>query len=339
MYEESSGSVIDTLTTASPDVFSEDTIAAILSLTTGSGDTTVSLTQVTAPASGEVTVAAGTEIAYVSAPAGAELTMAHDVPVVLFQGNDGVSVTFASQVPSTVSYGIVERVVMGSAGADKIVIADSFNTKVTAGAGDTIVSGQGYDTIVAGMGDSTIVGGTGYAVVQLGGNANDYSVTVVNGQAVVSGNGSTTTIGNINYVALDNGDALIFAANSVEAAVSTLYETTFGRAADAYGLEFWFDRAREGVSMNAIAEGFVNSAEYAELAQVDNATFINNLFIHTYGHAATADDMTQWLGAMAAGQDRADLIETFASVAGEMIANGEGAEVIGSVTIIPGTFG
>lgn len=339
MYEESSGGLTDALTAVSPEIFSAQTIAAILSLTTGAGDTSVSLTEVTAPASGEVTVASGTEIAYVTAPADTNLTLSQDIPVVLFQGTTGVNATFSSAGQGSATYGIIDRMVMGSAGADTIVISDTRNTHVTAGAGDTIVSGAGYDTIVAGMGDSTVVGGAGYAVVQLGGNATDYTVTVVNGQAVVSGNGSTTTIGNINYVALDNNDALIFAANSVEAAVSTLYETTFGRAADAYGLEFWFDRARDGVSMNAIANGFVNSEEYAELALVTDETFVNNLFLNTFGSAATADDLTLWLGAMAAGQDRADLIEAFAEVAGEMIASGEGAEVIGSVTIIPGTIG
>lgn len=338
MYEESSGDLIDTLTTVSPEVFSADTIAAILSLTTGTGDASVSLTEVTASASGEVTVASGTEIAYVSAAADSILTLAQDIPVVLFQGTTGVNATFTSTGAGSAD-GIVDRIVMGTAGADNIVISDAKNSQVTAGAGDTIVAGAGSDTIIAGMGDSTVVGGEGYAIVQLGGDATDYTVTVVDGQAVVVGNGSTTTIGNINYVALDNNDALIFAANSVEAAVSTLYETTFGRAADAYGLEFWFDRAREGVSMNAIANGFVNSEEYAELAEVTNEVFINNLFLNTFGSAATTDDMTLWLGAMAAGQDRADLIEAFAEVAGDMIASGEGAEVIGSVTIIPGTIG
>ena len=335
MYEESSGDLIDTLTTVSPEVFSADTIAAILSLTTGTGDASVSLTEVTASASGEVTVASGTEIAYVSAPADATLVLAQDIPVVLFQGTNGVNATFTSTGVGSAD-GIVDRIVMGTAGADNIVIDDAKNSQVTAGAGDTIVAGAGSDTIIAGMGDSTVVGGEGYAIVQLGGAATDYAVTVVNGQAVVTGNGSTTTIGNINYVALDNNDALIFAANSVEAAVSTLYETTFGRAADAYGLEFWFDRARDGVSMNAIANGFINSEEYAELAEVTNEVFINNLFLNTFGSAATTDDMTLWLGAMEAGQDRADLIEAFAEVAGDMIASGEGAEVIGSVTIVPG---
>lgn len=340
MYEESSGSVTDTLKSASPEVFSASTIEAILSLTTGTGDTSVNLTEVTAAASGEVTVASGTEIAYVTAPASTPLLVAQDIPVVLFQGTAGVNVNFNAPAQAGSAAGIVDRIVVGTAGNDKIVIADAKNTQVTAGAGDTIVAGAGSDTIIAGMGDSTISGGSGFAIVQLAGNASDYGVTVVDGKAVVTGNGSSTTVDSIQYISVGNGDALILAKDEIEAAVSTLYETTFGRAADAYGLQFWFEMARAGVSLNAIANGFVNSAEYAStVGNVDNATFVNNLFKQTYGHDASAADLAEWTAKLSSGSDRADLIEQFAATAGELIADGSGTEVVGSVVIIPGIFG
>ncbi|HEU4853589.1 MAG TPA: DUF4214 domain-containing protein [Telluria sp.] len=338
MYEESTGKVTDALQNASPTTFTAETIDKILSLTTGNGDTAVSLTEVMAPANGVVTVAAGTEIAYVSAPAGVDLVAPSDVAVVLFQGTTGVTATFSGSGAGS-DAGTIDRLVVGTAGSDKIVIDDAKNSHVTAGAGDTIVAGAGSDTIVAGMGNSTIEGGTGYAIVELAGDADDYTVSVVNGHAVVTGNGSTTNISGIQFVQLGDGNAMVFAKDEVEAAVTTLYETTFGRSADAYGLDFWFQMARAGVSLNAIAEGFINSAEYKAEAPVDNSTFVNNLFKQTYGHEATAAQVLEWTSKLSNGFDRADLIESFAAAAAELIADGNGAQVVGQVVIIPGIFG
>lgn len=335
MYEENSGGLTTALKEASSAVFTDAMIDQILSLTTTSSNTGVSLETVEVTTGGAVTVSAGTEVAYISAPA-APITVA-DVPVVLFQGTIGVDATFQG-TGAAADPGIVDRVVVGTAGSDKIVIADQANSQIVIGAGDTVVAGAGFDTIVAGMGDSTVMGGEGYAIVQLGGNRSDYVVTVGDtGQAIVSGGGSTTSITGIQYVALAGGDALILANDEVEAAVSTLYETTFGRAADAYGLEFWFRMARNGVSLNDIAEGFVNSAEYsAVVGDIADSTFVNNLFKQTYGHDASAEDLAAYQAKLDAGSSRADLIEEFAAAAGGLIADGSGAEVVGSVTIIPG---
>ena len=339
MYEQSSGNVTNALKNASSAVFTDETIAKILSLTTGGNDANVAINEITAPSSGQVTVAAGTEIAYITAPAGANITAPADVSVVLFQGTTGVTATFAGTGAGS-DTGIVDRLVVGTAGSDKIVIADNKNSHVTIGDGDTVVAGAGYDTIVAGMGDSTVQGGDGYAIVQMGGDSKDYTVAVVGGKAVVSGLGSTTEISGIQFVQLDNGEALVFAKDEIEAAVSTLYETTFGRAADAYGLEFWFNMARAGVSLNDIAKGFVNSAEYAStVGNITDAVFVNNLFKQTYGHEATAAQVLEWTSKLSSGSDRADLIETFAAAAAELIADGSGTQVVGSVTIIPGIFG
>lgn len=340
MYEQSTGGLTTALQGSSSAVFTDDTIAKILALTTsGTTDTNVTINEITAPSSGQVTVAAGTEIAYITAPAGANITAPADVAVVLFQGATGVTANFAGTGTGSAA-GSVDRLVVTTAGSDKIVIEDSKNSHVTIGDGDTVVAGAGYDTIVAGMGDSTVQGGEGYAIVQMGGDRSDYTVAVVGGRAVVSGNGSTTDISGIQFVQLDNGDALVFAKDEIEAAVSTLYETTFGRAADAYGLQFWFDMARAGVSLNDIAKGFVNSAEYAStVGNITDAVFVNNLFKQTYGHDATAAQVLEWTTKLSSGSDRADLIEQFAAAAAELIADGSGTEVVGSVTIIPGIFG
>lgn len=346
MYESSTSVVVDALSKSSSTVFNEATIERILSLSTKAGDTNVQIEEVVTTG-GQVTVAAGTEIAFIGSSA-TELTTLiapKHAPVVVFQGLGGVNATF-NDGPTTVQsgVGVADRVVVGSAGADSIIISDNKNSQITVGAGDTVVAGAGNDTIVGGMGDSTIVGGTGNAIVQLGGNESDYVVTVVDGRAVVT-NGSTgvsTDIAKIQYVQLDNGDALVFAKNATEAAVTTLYETAFGRTADAAGLQYWFDLANNGVSLEAIATAFTQSEEFKAESPADIDAFVNNLYQNTFGRNAEAAGMHFWTNALELGSiTRAQMIEQFSTIAAQHIAGtleGE-ATIVGSVTIIPGVIG
>lgn len=341
MYETSTSVAVDALTKSSATVFDNATIERILSLTTqGTTDTTVSFDTVSTTG-GQVTVAAGTEVVYVDSSPVAQTTLIapQNAPVVIFQGKGGVNATFNDgQTTVQSAAGVVERVVVNSIGADNIVIADNKNTQVTIGAGDTVVGGAGNDTVIAGFGDSTVVGGTGYTIVQMAGDDSDYEVTVVDGHAVVTNakTGVTTDISNVQFVQLDNGEALVFANDEVEAAVSTLYETAFGRAADASGLKFWFDRAREGVSLSDIADAFVDSAEYAPLLSLSTEDFVAGLYQNTFGRAADAGGMEHWTTLLDNGSlDRGDVIEYFATVAADTLAGtGTEATVIGSVTIV-----
>lgn len=347
MYEQSTSVVVDALSNSSATVFDEATIQRILSLTTqGSTDTSVQIEEIVTTG-GQVNATAGAEVVFVGSSATQSTTLIAPkaAPVVIFQGLGGVNATF-NDGPTTVQggAGVVERVVVGSAGADNIIIADNKNSQITIGAGDTVVAGAGNDTIIAGTGDSTVVGGTGNAIVQMAGNDSDYVVTVVNGHAVVTNGttGVTTDISNIQYVQLDDGDALVFAHNTVEAAVTTLYETAFGRTADANGLQFWFDAAANGMSLKDIANAFTQSDEFKTESPADIDAFVSNLYQNTFGRAADTAGLEYWTNILEDGAaTRADLIEQFSSIAAQHIdgtLEGE-AIIVGSVTIIPGLIG
>lgn len=342
MYEASTTTVTDALKTSSSAVFSDDTISKILALTTkGTTDTSVRFDDVNVGANGAVTVAAGAEVVYVkSSDTGmTTVTAPTNVPVVIFQGQGGVSATF-NDGPTTVlsGAGVVDRVVVGTAAADNIVIGDHKNSQIIAGAGDTVVGGAGHDTIVAGLGNSTVVGGTGQALAQMAGHESDYAVTVVDGHAVVKNKTSnvTTDISKIQYVQLDDGKALVFAKDTTEAAVTALYQTLFGRTADANGLQFWFDAAKSGVSLNTIAQAFTSSAEFKSHAAADDSQWVADLYQNTFGRAADQNGLAYWTAALKGGASRADIAEQFSHVAAQNIDGTVHTEatVVGSVTIV-----
>lgn len=347
MYESEQSTVMDALHNSNATVFSDSTINQILALAT-KDNATVRFDKVGPDANGNVTVAAGAEVVLVTTNDVFQTTVKPPVnaPVVIFQGRGGVVATLNDGVtmPSS-NQSHVDRVVVGSAGGDQITVADAKNTKIILGSGDSSVkAGGGVDTIEAGLGNSTIVGGSGdYAVVKLAGNASNYQVTSQNGHAVVTDmtTHKTTDISKIQYVQLDNGNALVFAKNSVEAQVSLLYHTAMGRDADANGLNYWFDLVKGGATLKQVATFFVNSSEFSTVHAGQNDTaFVQSLYQNTFNRAGEDAGVAFWLDALANGKTRADLVNDFATIAIQNIMHTAQTEttVVGqnSLTIVNG---
>jgi hypothetical protein len=353
MYDSDTSTVTTALQGSSTAVFTDDTINKILALTTSTGDSVIKIdNSPTITANGNVTFAADTEVGFVAVTGSdTALTITGNTSTIILGGSGSANLTVGNPNDTVVS-GIavgepnpsapqgagstgVQRVIVTTAQADKITIVDAKNTHVTANDGDTIVAGHGYDTVVAAEGDSTVEGG-GHTIVQLTGADSDYTVTVDGGHAVVSNatTGQDIDVTKVQYVQLDNYDALVFAKNEKEAAVAHLYEALLGRDADFSGLEYWFALANKGTSLAAIADGFLKAAEYTN-DDVSNADFIANLYTNALGRAGDTDGAAHWLNSLEHGATRAQVAAAFAEAAANHAENGE-ATVVGSITIVDG---
>jgi hypothetical protein len=230
----------------------------------------------------------------------------------------------------------------GFDGNDKLITNIGADTLIGGEGNDTLSSGVGNDLLVTGVGNDIVDGGAGFDVAQMSGSASDYRITTANGSTLVSHatNGSTSDISNVQYVQLDNGQALVFADSTQQAAITTLYQTAFGRTAEAAGLQYWFDRAAAGVSLDQIAKEFTASAEYANTGgKLDDSAFIHSLYQNTLGRTAEDAGHAYWLHALThGGATRDQLIKSFASIAAQHIDGSLQGEVniVGSVTIIEG---
>jgi hypothetical protein len=352
MYETDASTAEAALSSSGSVVFTDDTINKILSLTTSSSDTTVQFDQLAPTDGSTVTIPAGTDVAFISGSSSGQtnLTINSDTPVLIFQGAGGVDVVISGGTG-----GDSERVVVGTAGNDKIVIADGTNTQVLLGSGNsTVVAGTGNDTIVAGLGNATVDGGGGHDIIQMHGLSSDYNVVIGStpqsaaaGQPQADGTSHviitnsvthvTTDITGVQYVALDNNDAIIFADSTVEAGVSALYHAAFGRTGESGGIDFWFGLAKQGLSLHDMAVGFTHSAEFAAAAAMSDTDFITALYQNTFNRAPDAGGLAYWLQQVHNGASRVDLLTSFASVAA---LNQDGvihteATVVGTVTIVP----
>lgn len=340
MYESNSQAVADKLKAASSSVFTQSVIDDILSLVATTTDTKVQIDTV-APVNGVVAPAAGTEVVFVttSDTALTTVTVNADVPAIFFQGSGGVNATIGS-APAPATSGssaatnadAIARVVVGTAGADTITIADGKNTQVVAGDKDVVKAGSGHTVVVASQGSSTVVGGA-ETIVQAKGDDEDFTVTVANGTVKIANAETKVSVDmtGVQYVQLDGGQALIFAENAKQAAVANLYQAVFGRTAEFAGLDFWFDQADKGVSVKTIAEGFMASSEY-KLGALNNTQFVDALYNGVMGRSGDAAGAKFWTDALSTGVSRADVIVAFAEAAA---TNTGEVSVVGSVTVLP----
>lgn len=342
MYESNAQAVGDALKAASTAVFTDDVVDQILSLVTTSTDSKIVVDTVTATDNGTIAAPAGTEVLFVNVAdsGGTTVSVTGDAPVILFQGAGGVDASIGNVTTAeggssaaTVAGDEIERFVVGTAGADTITIVDGKNTQIIAGDGDEINAGTGHTIVIAAQGDS-IVNGGGNTVVQAAGNEEDFTVSVVAGVATISNaaTGVSVALTDVNLVELDDGDALVFADNEDEAAVANLYQAVFGRNADYSGLDFWYDRVEDGISLKLIAQGFLDSAEYTGDTQTD-AQFLDALYGNLLARDGDAAGTAFWTEQLDSGLSRADVLVAFA----ELSVTGAELDVVGSVTIIDPT--
>lgn len=342
MYDSNTQALSDKLKAASSTVFTQETIDSILSLVATSTDTKVVVDTVDGANNGTVRPAAGTEVVFVNTSESSvtKLTVSANTPAVFFQGAGGVDATITTPPPSATGNqsaslphpDTIYRVVVGTAGADTITVADNKNTQIIAGDKDVIKAGSGHTVVVAAQGSSTVIGGA-ETIVQAKGDDDDFTITVDGAHAKIS-NASTkiaVDLVNVSYVQLDNKQALIFADNVKQATVANLYQAVLGRTADFAGLDYWFDLVDKGVSVKTIAQGFMASGEY-KLGALNNAQFVDALYHGMMGRNADAAGAQYWADALAHGVSRADVAIAFAEAAAT--SNGE-TSVVGSVTIVP----
>lgn len=99
------------------------------------------------------------------------------------------------------------------------------------------------------------------------------------------------------------------------APVARLYYSAFERIPDAAGLGFWLQNAQAGMSLDAIADAFVLTREFAEVyGAARNADFIDLIYQNALGRAPDAAGKAHWVEQLAQGHaSRADVLGAIAA--------------------------
>jgi hypothetical protein len=187
---------------------------------------------------------------------------------------------------------------------------------------DTYIGSSGNDLFNAWLGNDRYDGGAGTDTVYYSASKTDFAVSANGNGLTLNGLGKTDSLVNIERIKFDDG-TLAVDVNAGQNAGSgyRLYQAAFDRKPDNDGLKFWINSLDSGNSLQQVAKGFVDSAEFQALNPgQDQNTLVNNLYQHVLHRGADADGLQFWNTQMSAGMTAAQLLVSF-SESQENIAN------------------
>ncbi|MCS0633548.1 DUF4214 domain-containing protein [Telluria mixta] len=179
-------------------------------------------------------------------------------------------------------------VLTGGAGADVLAGTDSADKLSGQGGNDRLTGGAGNDVIDGGTGVDTAVYAARHDAYAISAGA-DGTWTV---QARAGSDGTDRLAGVERLHFADVDVALDIAGTAGQA--YRIFQAAFARAPDEGGLGFWMAMMDKGVSLNAVAQGFVDSAEFADRygAKPTHRELVEKFYeniLHRPGEAAGID--------------------------------------------------
>ena len=178
---------------------------------------------------------------------------------------------------------------------------------VTLNGGGTLLSanlGDGNDTIILKDDGHTVDGGVGTDTAMFSGNRASYTTNKTStGWTVSSTTEGVDTLTNIERLKFAD-TAIALDTSGVGGQTYRVYKAAFNRTPDVGGLGFWISGMDGGVSVNSVAQGFVNSAEFKTVygASPTNAQIVTRFYDNVLGRAADSGGYNYWLGILDSGQ-------------------------------------
>jgi hypothetical protein len=205
-----------------------------------------------------------------------------------------------------------------ASGVDPLVDVLALTRTSTGTSGNDLISGDSLrDVVIGGGGIDTMVfnGGRADRLVSISGD----SVTI--NDATINRDGIDMLM-SVERGRFSDG-TLAFDINLPGAGPSNagsayrMYEAAFDRTPDAPGLAFWTKALDAGLSVKAVAEGFVGSAEFATVygASPTNASLVNQFYVNILDRAPEPAGFDFWLGVLNTTNDKALVLEGIANSA------------------------
>ncbi|WGG49892.1 DUF4214 domain-containing protein [Rugamonas sp. DEMB1] len=187
--------------------------------------------------------------------------------------------------------------------------------------------GAGADLLDANpKGHNRIDGGAGIDTVRVHASESDYVRSQdANGLHLV-GLDSNIDLSKVERLRFDDV-ALAFDVDGSGGQAYRLYQAAFDREPDLPGLGFWMAKLDKGANLVDIAQGFINSDEFAGAygTDVDPADFITKLYANVLHREPEAAGFAHWMDKMAHGSSEAMVLVAFSESAENQ------AQVIGAI--------
>lgn len=192
-----------------------------------------------------------------------------------------------------------------TSGNDTLSGGNSNDTLSGLAGNDTLNGGAGKDTLNGGADNDTLDGGAGIDTAVYSGNKSSFTI-----QSTSSGFQVTDNSGAEGVDTLTNVERLKFADTSVALDISgnagqayRIYQAAFDRKPDSGGLSYWINFLDSGNSLEQVASGFINSAEFQNLygANPTTAQLVTKLYSNVLHRAPEQAGYDWWVNAVSTG--------------------------------------
>jgi hypothetical protein len=176
---------------------------------------------------------------------------------------------------------------------------------------DGLMGFAGKDRIRGGGGDDWISGGSGVDFALYDGLRAGFSVTrTPDGVTVAGAEGRDSLVEVERLVFADTNVALDVGAGEVGGRAYRLYEAAFNRSPDAPGVGFWIGKLDAGVSVTAVAQGFIDSQEYRDAygSAMGNRELVTRYYTNILDRAPEQAGLDFWVAKLDAGVARAEVL-------------------------------
>ncbi len=199
--------------------------------------------------------------------------------------------------------------VSGGDGAD--------NLAGTAG-DDTLSAGGGNDRIAASTGSDHIDAGAGFDTVRYEGARSSVKFARnLDGSATATKTGGFDHLVGVERVLFGDKTAVALDIDGAAGQTYRVYQAAFDRKPDIPGLSFWMFNMDNGVTLEAVAKGFLESEEAIKLygANPTAEEFVSKLYNNVLHRAPEKAGYDFWVNAIKLGFSRSELLAQFAESA------------------------
>ncbi len=189
-------------------------------------------------------------------------------------------------------------------GIDAIWVAFSYSIATQLNIEYIFGFGSSNLNLIGNKNDNIFKGGAGTDTAGFAGNRTNYTISKVStGWTVSSTAEGVDTLTNIERLKFAD-TAIALDTSGVGGQAYRVYKAAFNRTPDLGGLGFWISGMDGGVSLNTVAQGFVNSAEFKSVygASPTNAQIVTRFYDNVLGRAAESGGYNYWLGVLNSGQ-------------------------------------
>jgi Ca2+-binding RTX toxin-like protein len=253
-----------------------------------------------------------------------------------YVGKQAATISSAGQ--ASIDFGTVIENALGGAGAD-LIVGNAVANVIDGGAGNDIIDGAGgNDKLAGGAGNDKLSGGAGNDRLE-GGDGLDTAVFAgaqagftlaasADGLTVTDKSGAlgVDTLVGVERVVFADG-AIAFDVDGIAAQAYRLYAAAFNRTPDTGGLGFWMAALDRGMSLEVVATGFTQNAEFTAMygATRTPESFLTTLYQNILHRAPDQGGFDFWAKAMHSGWTEGQVLALF-SESGE-----NKAQVVGQI--------